>query len=72
MHSNLSEGCYQLITGSFYWGQYLQFKVIINYDTGYFNATSLCRDNGKQFKDWNHNDTTKLLYGEFHNIRWKT
>ena len=73
MQSNLSEVCYEHITSDYYWGNYIGFKVIINWETNYFNATKLCSQNGKQFKSWNANDSSKTLINTLYNgIQWRT
>ena len=40
---------------------YGDFKVIMMKDSGYINATKLCRDGGKQFKNWFRLDASKEL-----------
>ena len=77
----LSEICFEQIKGNYWLGQYGDFTVIMMKDTGYVNATKLCKDGGKEFKAWYRNqhaqdliaavtehealDSTNLRGGEF-------
>ena len=48
----LSDICYEPIKGTFYYGIFDGFKLVIDKATGYFNATKLCEQGGKKFTDW--------------------
>ena len=57
--------CYERINDAFSYGQYLTFKVIINTNTGYVNATKLCNDHGKHYYNWTSLSTTQQLIKSF-------
>src|SRR3978361_1563549 len=58
---SLIDVCYQQIQENFWIGLFGGFKLIIDRNTGYFNATKLCQDGGKHFKEWIKNKTSKEL-----------
>ncbi|CCU56200.1 N1R/p28-like protein [Mythimna separata entomopoxvirus 'L'] len=64
--SSLNDICYEQIKDSFHYGLFGDFKLIIDKNTGYFNATKLCKDGGKKFKHWYENSKSKELI-EFYN-----
>ena len=47
-----SDICYEQIDGDYWYATYLGTKIIIMKSNGYINATKLCTDGGKQFKNW--------------------
>lgn len=55
----LSRIIYEDINEKFGYGEYLGFKVIIMKENGYINATKMCKQIGKRFKDWNENKKTQ-------------
>jgi hypothetical protein len=57
----ISDICFEQIQGNFWYGQYGQFKVVMMKDSGYVNASKLCKDGGKLFKNWLANDSSKRL-----------
>jgi hypothetical protein len=57
----ISDICFEQIQGNYWFGQYGEFKVLMMKDSGYINATKLCKDGGKLFKNWLANDTSKRL-----------
>ena len=59
--STFNDICYKQIIDSFWYGLYGDFNLIIDRDTGCFNATKLCQKGGKQFKHWNRNKRTAEL-----------
>src|SRR5277367_4321416 len=59
--NSISAICYEQISGNYWYGQYGDFKVILMKDSGYVNATKLCKDGGKRFYHWLANDTSKRL-----------
>ncbi|CCU56499.1 N1R/p28-like protein [Mythimna separata entomopoxvirus 'L'] len=59
--SSLNDICYEKIKDSFYYGLFSDFKLIIDKNTGYFNATKLCKDGGRRFKKWLENYKSKEL-----------
>src|SRR3978361_109423 len=59
---SLSEVCYVQIHENIYYGLLGGLKLIIDRTTGYFNATQLCREGGKNYKNWIRNkDSTSLV-----------
>ncbi|CCU56297.1 N1R/p28-like protein [Mythimna separata entomopoxvirus 'L'] len=54
---SLNEICYRHIIYEFYYGLFGDFKLIIDKNTGYFNATKLLNSYGIEYEDW------KNLYG---------
>lgn len=48
----LTECIYECIKDTFYYGVFGDFKLVIDKATGYFNATKLCDQGGKRFRDW--------------------
>src|SRR5277367_3645938 len=57
----LSGICFKQIKDNFWLGQYGDFQVIMMEDCSYVNATKLCSDGGKLFKNWLANDASKKL-----------
>lgn len=60
---------YEKINGidndQYYKAKYGEFNVIMNITTGYINATKLCADGGRKYKNWNENKTNKELIEYF-------
>ena len=57
----LSEICTSQIRDQFWFAQYGSFKVIVNKENGYFNATKLCSLANKKFADWKCNANSLFL-----------
>ena len=57
----LADIAYEQIEGKFWYGRYGQFRVVMMKDCGFINATKLCRDGGKDLRDWNANKNSKDL-----------
>ena len=57
----LSQIAYKQIRDNLWLGQYGDFKVVMMKDCGFINATKLCKDGGKQLKNWLANETSKCL-----------
>jgi len=53
--------CYEQIENNYYYGLFGNFKIIIDKSTGYFNASRLCKDGGRNFKNWKRNKNTVEL-----------
>ena len=49
------------IKDNYYRGEFLGLNLIIDKNTGYFNATKLCNDGYKQFAHWHRSKKTKEL-----------
>ncbi|GBN16681.1 Putative KilA-N domain-containing protein 006L [Araneus ventricosus] len=58
---SLRDVCYEQIADQYWYGLFGDFKLIIDRNTGYFNATKLCRQGGKNFSDWSRNKDSKTL-----------
>ncbi len=64
MINDIAQIAFEHIVGDYHWGKYGDFKVIINIQTRYINATQLCKlatsKNGepKQFRFWKQNAET--------------
>jgi hypothetical protein len=50
--SSLNDVCYEQIKDSFYFGQFGEFRLVVDKNTACFNATKLCIDGGKEFRQW--------------------
>ena len=61
MNSSLNDVCYKQISENFYYGMFGDFQLVIDKDTGYFNAAKLCALGGKKFFDWKRLERTKSL-----------
>ena len=61
IQNSLSSICYEQIKDNYYYGLYGDFKIIVDKNTGYFNATKLCKDGNKDFKNWFQNQESKNL-----------
>jgi hypothetical protein len=65
--NGLSNIAFAQIQGNYYWGQYGEFKVIIDTTNGYINATHLCglatskNGNKKEFRMWKKLDASNTL-----------
>ncbi|CCU55440.1 N1R/p28-like protein [Adoxophyes honmai entomopoxvirus 'L'] len=64
---SLNDICYEQIKDSFHYGLFGDFRLIIDKNTGYFNATKLCKDGKKLFYNWTSNSKSKELI-EYINI----
>lgn len=53
---------FQPVDNEYERGTYFNLKVLIMTRNGYFNATKLCQNEGKQFRFWLQNDHTKELF----------
>ena len=54
----LSEISYQHICDNYWYGD---FNIILLKDSGFVNATKLCKDGGKDLCDWSRNKSSKEL-----------
>jgi hypothetical protein len=59
--TSLNDICYEQIKDNFYYGKFGEFKLVVDKNTGCFNATKLCTDGGKLFKNWTRLDRAKDL-----------
>jgi hypothetical protein len=66
----ITDIAFEQIRGNYYWGKYGDFKVIIDVDTGYINATHLCglaeslTGRKREFFSWKRLDTATDLINE--------
>jgi hypothetical protein len=66
----LSECVYEHIKDTFYYGLFGDFKLVIDKNTGYFNATKLCIEGGnKHFRQWKVLEKSKRMIEYYHNSR---
>ena len=49
---DLTKCIYENIKDTFYYGLFGDFRLVIDKRTGYFNATKLCVEGGKEFRLW--------------------
>jgi hypothetical protein len=49
---------FESIDNQYEWGTYFDFKVLFMTQNGYINATKMCQDEGKRFKDWLKNKSS--------------
>ena len=66
----LSDICYEHIKDTFYHGLFGDFKLVIDKATGYFNATKLCIEGGKRFRDWKVLENSKRMV-EYYQENWR-
>src|SRR6266853_4484127 len=59
--NSISDIAFKQVKDNFYLGAYADFNVILMKDCGYVNATKLCNDGGKRFRNWTRLDHTKDL-----------
>jgi hypothetical protein len=59
--ASLNDVCFERIRDTFYYGMFGEFKLVVDKKTGCFNATKLCADGGKQFKNWSRLEKSKRL-----------
>ena len=61
---DLTKCIYENIKDTFYYGLFGDFRLVIDTATGYFNATKLCVEGGKRFREWkileNENKFTEI------------
>lgn len=62
---NMSTHIFTPITDRFGYGKYLDVEIVIDSDTGYINASKLCKQNGRRLAKWFENTTTEELIKEW-------
>ena len=62
--NTLRELIFENINDKYSWGNYGEFKVIMMRENGYINVTKLCKDGGKEFRNWNTNKSSDLFINE--------
>ena len=63
--NNICDIVYEKVCEGYWYGMYVDFKVIIKRENGYINGTKLCTDNDKMIKNWLRNASTKVLLDKF-------
>jgi hypothetical protein len=58
----LTDCIYESIKDTFYYGLFGDFKLVIDKATGYFNATKLCIEGGKEYRIWSRSERSKKLF----------
>ena len=58
----LSDCVYEHIKDTFYYGLFGDFKLVIDTKTGYFNATKLCVEGGKEYRIWSRSERSNKLF----------
>jgi hypothetical protein len=66
---SLNDICYEQIKDNFYYGKFGEFKLVIDKNTGCFNATKLCTDGGKEFRQWKRLERVQELIKFYENTR---
>ncbi|CCU55690.1 N1R/p28-like protein [Choristoneura biennis entomopoxvirus] len=66
---SLIDVCYEQIKDQYYYGLFGDFKLVIDKNTGCFNATKLCNLGSKQFKQWKRLERSRELINYIENIR---
>jgi hypothetical protein len=67
---DLNDICYEHIKDTFHYGMFGDFKLVIDKNTGCFNATKLCDMTGREFKQWSRNTKSKKLI-EYYTKSWE-
>src|SRR3981189_2388025 len=62
---NVGDIAYEQIDGKYWFGQYGDFNVVLDKESGYINVSKLCRDGGKNFSHWKENKFSKELIAAF-------
>ena len=66
---DLTNVCYENIKDTFYYGVFGDFKLVIDKATGYFNATKLCINGGKEYRLWSRLEKSKTMM-EYYQKSW--
>jgi hypothetical protein len=66
---SLNDICYERIKDNFYYGKFGDFKLVVDKSTGCFNATKLCTDGGKEFRQWKRLERVQELIKFYENTR---
>ncbi|CCU56257.1 N1R/p28-like protein [Mythimna separata entomopoxvirus 'L'] len=59
--NSLNDICYEHIKDTFYYGLFGNFKLVIDKNTGCFNATKLCNLGSKRYRNWLSLERSKEL-----------
>ncbi|CCA61373.1 transcriptional regulator [Diadromus pulchellus ascovirus 4a] len=58
---SLNNIAFESIDDRFYYGNFGEFRIVVDKSTGYFNATKLCKQGNKNYSHWTRLDKTKNL-----------
>ena len=58
---SLADVSYQQIDGDYWYGWYMDLRIVINKATGWVNATKFCNDYGKHYYHWTQKKQAKEL-----------
>src|SRR3977135_1621893 len=48
----ITDVCFEQIKGDYWYGAYEEFRVILNKNTGFLNATKICSSANKELYNW--------------------
>jgi hypothetical protein len=63
--ASLNDVCFERVRDTFYYGMFGEFKLVVDKKTGCFNATKLCNEGGKKFRNWTCLEKSKRLMEYF-------
>ena len=66
---SLNDICYEYIKDNFYYSKFGDFTLVVDKNTGCFNATKLCKNGGKDFSQWKRLERVQELI-KFYNKRY--
>ena len=66
---SLKNVCFENIKDEFYYGKFGEFTLVIDKNTGFFNATKLCKQSNKKYSNWFSNKRTISLIFEINILR---
>jgi hypothetical protein len=70
---SLIECIYEHIKDTFYYGLFGDFKLVVDKATGYFNATKLCEQGRKRFRNWKCLEKSKKMVEYYQkSCRWNS
>ena len=64
----LSDIAYEQIKDNYWFGIYGEFRVVMMKDSGFINATKMCRDGGKDFFMWKRTAPSQALIHELESM----
>src|SRR5277367_2819470 len=67
--SHLSAICFEHIKDDYWYGTYGEFRVVMMKTNGWINASKMCTDGGKQFRDWKRLQGTREMIAEYERLK---
>jgi hypothetical protein len=58
---SLNDICYEQIKDNYYYCKFGEFRLVVDKNTGCFNATKLCKEGNKDFNQWKRLERVKEL-----------